>query len=63
MATMPETDVERNLVAAFAAFMEQVALANEAGVDVGAVLSANMRAMMGEDDYNDLPPLVRMMLG
>lgn len=58
----PIRDYERDLLVALGALVEAYAAATSAGLDAGAILAGGLRNAMG-DAWDELPPVVRMMLG
>jgi hypothetical protein len=52
----------RNLELGLDALLRSFAAAQDAGLDAGAILAQHLRESMG-DAYEQLPPVVRMMLG
>ena len=62
-AVTPEVQAAYDdLIASFGAFLTAFQAANEAGIDAGAAVSQNLRSVMG-DDFESLPPMVKMLLG
>lgn len=55
-------DHERDLLVALGALMETYGAATSAGLDASAILAGGLRNALG-DQWDDLPPVVRMMLG
>jgi hypothetical protein len=54
--------VEVELRQTFARFLVAFGAAQAAGLDAPQIIAADLREAMGES-FNDLPPMVRMMLG
>lgn len=52
-----------DLIASFANFMECFGKANEVGIDAGAAISQNLKAMVPAEDWDAMPSYVRMALG
>jgi hypothetical protein len=51
-----------DLIGSFGAFLTAFGAASAVGIDAGAAVAANLRQMMG-DDFDSLPPMVKMLLG
>ena len=63
MATIDVETIKENLGVAFAAFMEQFMLAQEAGVDAASVIASRLKESLGEEAWANLPISVKMLLG
>lgn len=55
--------IEAQLKETFTAFMGAFGAAQEAGLDAQAIIAANLREAVGEQNWASLPLSVKMLLG
>ncbi len=52
-----------DLLVSFRAFLEAFGAASAVGIDAGAAVSQNLKSSMSAEDWEAMPPMLKMLLG